>query len=455
MIKRFLKRSSCLFLILLTVGCGKPYEETEIEQSNNESQNMVSESISVDAVSENEAGDQAEENVSQNMAEEIEVIELSNGLYAYSTSQVAGEYERNGVTGWVRIQNWNPEKETIESGHNRQWIAISNVYGTIADIRMDGYSQITICYEDEKGESGEAVVPLDFYPSEGNSLEPVYGWITPRLLMFNNAELTNKTELPTEVWREVFSSEGKEYAAVYSRISPIYREAYSDFFNLYVADYRFAILQGDEVLYEIKLYGMDIGYEELHFMEDVDGDGMEDFILISNPGCYQWNTVPYVFVWDPEQETCISGGTIIPEKKDVFEIEEEGSDHYPYETVLYDRDTGIFYDASNTERNAIYGHDIHDMVILSGAKFIDGEWKTVYELYLGRESEDYVREIKYDGEGNVISENVYSEAEQYDVVNSIYTGCELSLCSFYPDWTREEIVMDGGFSYITYVRNDE
>lgn len=273
--------------------------------------------------------------------------------------------------------------------------------------------------------------------------------------MVNNAELTNKTELPTEVWREVFSSEGKEYVAVYSRISPLYREVYGDFFNQNVADYRFAILKDNEVLYEIKLYGMHFGYEELHFMEDVDGDGMEDFILITNPGCYEWNAVPYVFVWDSEQETCISGGTIIPEKRDVFEIEEEKSDHYPYEAVLYDRDTGIFYDASNTEENALYGHEIHDMVILSGAKFIDGEWKTVYELYLGRKSEDYAREIKYDGEGNIISDIQYSEAEQYDVVNSIYTGCELSLCSFYPDWTSEEIVMDGGFSYYTYVRNDE
>lgn len=49
-----------------------------------------------------------------------------------------------------------------------------------------------------------------------------------------------------------------------------------------------------------------------------------------------------------------------------------------------------------------YHHDIHDMVIVCGARFIDGEWKTVYELYLGKEGDGYARETKYDEEGNVI-----------------------------------------------------
>ena len=173
---------------------------------------------------------------------------------------------------------------------------------------------------------------------------------------------------------------------------------------------------------------------------------MEDFILINNPGCYEWNAVPYVFVWNPEQETCISGGRIAPEDRE---------DNSRYETVLYDRDTGIFYDASNTERNALYGHDIHDMVIVRGAKYIDGEWRTVYEMYLGKESEDYARETRYDEEGNIISETLYSGDEQYDVINNIYLGCELSLCDFYPDYTQEENIVDEQFSYWRYVRVEE
>ncbi len=87
---------------------------------------------------------------------------------------------------------------------------------------------------------------------------------------------------------------------------------------------------------------------------------------------------------------------------------------------------------------------------MCGAKFIDGEWKTVYEMYLG---EDYALETKYDEEGNVISEIQYSEDDQYDVVNSIYTGCELSLCSFRPDYTEEEVEVNAEFSYWKYVRN--
>lgn len=109
----------------------------------------------------------------------------------------------------------------------------------------------------------------------------------------------------------------------------------------------------------------------------------------------------------------------MPEEKAAYELPNGQLDSPRYSAVLYDRDTGIFYDASNTERNAVFGHDIHGMVIVCGAKFIDGEWKTVYEVYLG---EDYALETKYDEEGNVISEIQYSEDDQYEVVNSIYTG---------------------------------
>ena len=47
---------------------------------------------------------------------------------------------------------------------------------------------------------------------------------------------------------------------------------------------------------------------------------------------------------------------------------------------FYDRDTGIFYDASVTERNALAGQDIHDLIIVCGTQYIDGEWRTVYEI---------------------------------------------------------------------------
>lgn len=447
--KRNLMRGICIFIILLMAGCGNQDEES----GGSASQTMVSENASADIVSENQAEDTVSENHSQDMAEEMEVFELSNGLYAYVTTRVSGEYERKGVTGWIVIQDWHPEEETFNRRYNKE-IMISNVYGTITDIRMDDYSQIIICYEDEEGEGRDAVIPLDFYASEGNVLEPAYGWLTGRLLMYNKEEMINETDLPIEVWSETFLSEGKEYTAAYFRVSPMYGNPYSDFAPL-MADYRFAILQDDEVLYEIKLYGMSVGHEELHFMEDVNGDGAEDFIQINNPGCYDLNAIPYVFVWDTEQETCISGGMIMPEEKAAYELPNGQLDSPRYSAVLYDRDTGIFYDASNTERNAVFGHDIHGMVIVCGAKFIDGEWKTVYELYLGKKREDYALETKYDEEGNVISEIQYSEDDQYDVVNSIYTGCELSLCSFWPDYTEEEIVVNWQFSYWKYVRNEE
>lgn len=445
--KRNLMGGICLFMALLAAGCGNQDGEPEISQGNSASQNMVSENVSANIVSENQAGDLVSGNESQDMVEAMEVFELSNGLYAYVTTHVSRDIAIEGVTEWIRIQNGNPEDST---GSSDMSITIPNVYGTVTDVRMEDYYKIFIYYEDDEGESRQAVIPIDLYASEGDVIEPLYRWERHRYLLFNREELTNETDLPVEVWSETFISGGKEYTAVYSRVSPMYG-LYSDFMP-WMADYQFAILQGDETLYEVKLYQMGIGYEDVHFMEDINGDGVEDFIQINNNSCYSEDTVPYVFVWDPEQETCISGGMIAPDEKAEYESPDTLSDGPIYTTVLYDRDTRIFYDANATERNAIYGHNIHGMVIVCGAKFADGEWKTVYEMYLG---EDYARETKYDEEGNVISEIQYSEDEQYDVVNSIYTGCELSLCEFWPDYTEEKIVVNGQFSYWKYVRNEE
>lgn len=99
-------------------------------------------------------------------------------------------------------------------------------------------------------------------------------------------------------------------------------------------------------------------------------------------------------------------------------------------------------------------HDIHDMVIVCGARFIDGEWKTVYELYLGKEGDGYARETKYDEEGNVISETTCTVEEHYDWVNGIYDECELKLY-FHMDYHTEEIVVNRQFSYRKYVRDEK
>lgn len=438
--KRNLMGCICLFMALLAAGCGNPNGEPEISQGDSASQNIVSENASIDIVSGNE---------NRNILKEEETIVLSNGLYACVMTQVSRDIAIEGVPEWIKIQDKDPEDGTFSIASDRR-IMIPNVYGTITDIRMDDYSDINIFYKDENGENGQATIPLDFYALEGNVVEPDR-WEPTRALSFNIEELTNETGYPVEVWSEDFTSGGKKYTAVYSRVSPMYGSDYVEG-SCFAADYQFAIRQDDKTLYEVKLYQMSIRYEEVHYMEDVNGDGVEDFIQINNNSWYQEDCFPYVFVWDPEQETCIYGGMIAPEEKASYE------GIFPttapmYQAVLYDRDMRIFYDASNTESNVLYGHDIKGMVIVCGAKFIDGEWKTVYELYLGEEGEDYAREMKYDEEGNVISEITCTVEEHYDLVNDLYNECEVSLCDFWPDYTEEKIVVNEQFSYLKYVIN--
>ncbi len=444
--KRNLMGGICLFMALLAAGCGNSDEKPEISQSDSTSQNMVSENASVDMVSEDQTGDTVSGNESRNILKEGETIALSNGLYAYVTTQVSRDIAIDGITEWIKIQDKAPEDGTI----NRAFL-IPNVYGTITDIRMNDYSKIYICYEDEEGENRQARIPLDFYVSEGNVIEP-NRWESVRALCFNIEELTNETVYPVEVWSEAFTSGGKEYTAVYSRVSPMYESTYLEG-SCFAADYQFAIRQDDKILYEVKLYQMSISHEEVHFMEDVNGDGVEDFIQISNNDWYEEDRFPYVFVWDPEQETCIYGGMIAPEEKALY----NGIFNYTfpgYAAVRYDRDTRTFYDVWNTVRHDRYDNDIHDMVIVCGARFIDGEWKTVYELYLGKEGEGYARETKYDEEGNIISETTCTEEEHYDLVNDIYKECDLSLYSLMT-YKLEEIVVNKQFSYWKYIRNEE
>lgn len=452
--KRKLMGGICLFMVLLATGCGNPDGEPEISQSDSASRDMVSENASVDVddiVSENQAEVTVSENDSQDIVEEIEVFELSNGLYAYVTTNVSRDIAIEGITEWIGIQD--KEIGTFSIASDRR-IMIPNVYGTITDIQMDDYSKIYICYEDEEGENGQATIPLDFYASAGNVIEPIYRWEPTRALSFNIEELTNETGYPVEVWSEDFTSGGKEYTAVYSRVSPMYGSDYVEG-SCFAADYQFAIRQDDKTLYEVKLYQMSIGEEEVHYMEDVNGDGVADFIQINNGSYNSFNCTPYVFVWDPEQETCISGGMIAPEEKALYNGIFNST--FPgYRAVHYDRDNRIFYDFWDIKMHVLH-HDIHDMVIVCGAKFIDGEWKTVYELYLGKEGENYARETKYDEEGNVISETIYTEEEHYDLVNKLYEEeRELVLYEFMLfDYTEEKIVVNEQFSYWKYVRNEE
>lgn len=449
--KRNLMRGICLFIILLMAGCVNQDGEPEISQGISASQNMVSENASADIASENQAGVTVSGNVSQDMAEEMEVFELSNGLYAYVTTQVPRDIAIEGITEWIKIQDKEPDG-TLDRISDKRTI-IPNVYGTITDIRMDDYSKIYICYEDEDGKNGQATIPLDFCVSEGNVIEPVYGWEPVRVLCFNIEELTNETGFPVEVWSEVFTSGGKEYTAVYSRVSPMYHSDYAEN-GYFAADYQLAIRQDDKTLYEVKLYQMSVRRgEEIHYVEDVNGDGIGDFIQINNSSHYDQDSFPYVFVWDSEQETCIYGGPVAPEEKATYNGIYNSTSPV-YKAVLYDRDTRIFYDIWNIDMWH-YDHDLHGMVIICGARFIDGEWKTVYELYLGEEEEDFARETKYDEEGNVISETIYTEEEHYGIVNDfIYKESNLSLYSFC-DYTEEKIVVNRQFSYWKYVRNEE
>lgn len=453
-----LMRGICLFIIMLMTGCRNLDREPEISQDNGASQNMASENVSADIVSENQTGVTVSGNDSQDIAEEMEVFELSNGLYAYVTTQVSRDIAIEGVPEWVKIQNWNPKDGTYYDAHtigedhmiSANWILIPNVYGTITDIQMDSNSEILISYEDNEGESKDAVIQMDFYASEEDIVTTPFRRIRDRILCLNIEELTNKTAFPVEVWSETFTSGENEYTATFSRISPMYETAETVCWLGHKADYQFTIQQGDEILYIRKLYEFIVEYEEIHYMEDVNGDGVDDFILIDDgeaSDAYEPKyAYPYVFVWNPEEETCTYGGAIVSDGKAVYD------DDSTYMTVLYDKDTGIFYDISYIHQRNIQ----YDSIIMRGAKFVNGKWKTVYELYLGTEEENYVREIKYDEEGNIISESIYPVAEINDLINEFYGICELNL--FYgilDDYTKDDIVINEQFSYWKYVINEE
>lgn len=468
MIKKIM-RGIWLLIFLMATGCGNPYDETEPGRDDSQSQNTASGNASEDIASGNEIGDQTDEDVSQNRTEEIEVIELSNGLYAYlSTDASLRDQKIDGITEWIMIQARNPEtglyNEDFDSDYLRPGtdIHIPNVYGNITDICMDDYSQICICYEDAEGKTGQAVIPIDFYTLEGNVIEPI-NWASARVLSFDEEELLNETVLPKEVWCETFVSGGKEYTAVYSRISPMYEYEELTLSDMsqrnfcLSADYQLVILQNDEIVYEAKLYQMKSLCEEIHYMEDVNGDGTEDFILLNYEIPYTYGYIPYIFVWDPEQETCcISGGGLTTEERAAHEGWERGKVAPYFWAVGYDRDSRIFYDFSKLRGNGNY-YTIYGMVTIFGAQFIDGEWKTVYELYLGEKGADYAIEIKYDAEGNVISETRYTEMEHRNLADSIYTGCELLLyeSKFYPDYLYEQVIINKQYSYWKFVRNEE
>lgn len=126
----------------------------------------------------------------------------------------------------------------------------------------------------------------------------------------------------------------------------------------------------------MKLYGMAVQYEEVHMMEDVNSDGIKDIIQMTNDSVRTLFSFPYVFVWDADKENCILAGPIKTEEMSSY----ESVSHTPvplYETILCDRDSGIFYDVNAVVRSDYNHRDIHDLFIVFGAKVINGEWRNV------------------------------------------------------------------------------
>lgn len=436
-------------MTLLAAGCGRDMEDG---QESRASQNMASVNVSENTVSENgvESAVSGNESDNSNLLKEGEAIELSNGLYAEVRTQAPRDIAEDGITEWIRIQDKDPEEGNFSITKNRR-IWIPNVYGTITDIRMEDYSKIFICYEDEEGKSGQSAIPLDFYSSEDRVIEPEFRWEPCRCLCLNIEELTDETVFPKEVWRENFTAGKETYTAVYSRISPMYTADYIER-GLLAADYQFVVLQGNEIFYEVKLYQMDVGCEDVHYMEDVNGDRIEDFIQLSSGGG-DWYDTPYVFIWDQEQENYIYGGPISTEEKALYELPNGRYDDPIYNSVRYDRDSRTFYDDSWIRYGSNTHNYIGDRIVSCGARFVDGEWKTVYEMYLGEE-EDYARETKYDEEGNVVSETEYTIEEYSEATVARRDTYDLEFFR-YEGYTMEEVAANEQYSYYKYVRNEE
>lgn len=442
---RSLMRGICLILVLLAIGCGNPNQDIEGESGITASENGIYEM-------------EGEITASGNGIYEMQIIELSNGLYAYLTTEVPKDVEIDGIIEWIVIQDKNPENGTFYDAHriggddtiSANWILIPNVYGTITDLRMDDNSDILICYRDDEGEDKNAEIKIDFYASEGDIVTTPFGRIRDRIFCLNREELIGETVFPVEVWSETFSSEGSQYKAVFSRISPMYETIETACWLGHKADYQFTVQKGDDIIYLRKLYEFTAEYEEIHYMEDVNGDGVDDFILLDDGegnDIYEPDyAYPYVFVWSPEEETYAYEGMIVPDGKAVYD-----EDSF-FVSVLYDKDTATFYDVSS-----IYQYDfIYGSVIIRGVKFVDGEWKTVYQIYFGTENENNVMEIKYNEEGDLISETTYAIGEINNLIDKLYGVCELNLFrGILDDYTKEDIEINEQFSYSKYVRNEE
>lgn len=415
--------------ILILTGCGITEQLSEEGLSGNEtiSAYSVSDNVSTDTVSSNESPN----------SEEIDVIELQDGLYAYITTEIhRGGFEIEGIPEWIVIRCEDPREVGFScdsrTSSDRK-IMIPNVYGTITDIREISFGFV-IDYED--GDAiGEAVIPIDFYALDGNIVEPYFRWNTARVLVYNMEELNNAVEYPIEVWRETFLSNGKEYTATYSRVSPMYTE-YSTEAGYLQADYKLNIQLGSETVYETKLYQMRVEYEEVHYFEDVNGDGVEDIIQINNENWYASDSVPYVFVWNPEQENYVTEGAVVSENAPRI-----------HEYTIFNRDTQIFYNMDDYI-------DIYFDDIIYGVRFVDGEWKIVYELCF--DNDDFVREIQYDEKGNLISDIEITRAEGMNIIDTLRNSASLNfylyLCNGYE---KEYVAVNDQFSYWRYVRKED
>ncbi len=328
----------------------------------------------------------------------------TEGIMDLGNHRVAYLVTAEETTDWLRGYSSEQQHFAIQDLDYGGILYAPAMEGAIWDISVEDSANLRIRYKDDADNTQEVQIPICL--AKGEDVVEIEEADRKVITSVSNTG----SALPEQIWEDVISLNGEKCEIIFERTSVPYK-VFSDLFPFW-ADYRLTVRDEEKnILQELTLVNYPIAYEEIHWIEDIGGDGCPDIIFCTD--CQPSRDTRLCFlIWDKETQRYVCrnlpqkyvGSPIWAKDSDMVLFWEEGSNPW-----IINRKAYVF----NQGEWVLYG-ELRPENDEEPPAFTDGYQKEIYY----KELDYYYRELFYKN-GKVTQETVWEESPYTDL-NSIW-----------------------------------